>query len=60
MIDDNSLETALTLISELEAALLGLKQLRAYVVQGDEQQRLESVIEKSENKLAEIRRKVIQ
>lgn len=60
MIDDNSLETALTLISELEAALLGLKQLRAYVVHGDEQQRLESVIEKSENKLAEIRRKVIQ
>jgi hypothetical protein len=60
LIDDNSLETALALISELEAALLGLKQLRAYVVQGDEQQRLESVIEKSETKLAEIKRKVIQ
>jgi hypothetical protein len=60
LIDDTSLETALALISELEAALLGLKQLRAYVVQGDEQQRLELVIEKSENKLAEIRRKVIQ
>lgn len=60
MIDDNCLETVLAIINQLEAALLGLKQLRAYVVQGVEQQRLESVIEKSETKLAEIKRKVIQ
>jgi hypothetical protein len=60
LIDDNSLETVLALINQLEAALLGLKQMRAFVVQGVEQQRLESVIEKSETKLAEIKRKVIQ
>ena len=60
MIDDNCLETVLAIINQLEAALLGLKQLRAYVVQGVEQQRLESVIEKRETKLAEIKRKVIQ
>jgi hypothetical protein len=60
LIDDYSLETVLALINQLEAALLGLKQLRAYVVQGVEQQQLESVIEKSETKLAEIKRKVIQ
>ena len=60
MIDDNCLETVLAIINQLEAALLGLKQLRAYVVQGVEQQRLESVIEKNETKLAEIKRKVIQ
>jgi hypothetical protein len=60
LIDDNCLETVLAIINQLEAALLGLKQLRAYVVQGVEQQRLESVIEKSETKLAEIKRKVIQ
>jgi hypothetical protein len=60
LIDDNCLETVLAIINQLEAALLGLKQLRAYVVQAVEQQRLESVIEKSETKLAEIKRKVIQ
>ena len=60
MIDDNCLETILAIINQLEAALLGLKQLRAYVVEGVEQQRLESVIEKRETKLAEIKRKVIQ
>jgi hypothetical protein len=60
LIDDNSLETVLALINQLEAALLGLKQMRAFVVQRVEQQRLESVIEKSETKLAEIKRKVIQ
>jgi len=60
LIDDNCLETVLAIINQLEAALLGLKQLRAYVVQGVEQQRLESVIEKRETKLAEIKRKVIQ
>jgi hypothetical protein len=60
LIDDNCLETILAIINQLEAALLGLKQLRAYVVQGVEQQRLESVIEKRETKLAEIKRKVIQ
>jgi len=60
LIDDNCLETILAIINQLEAALLGLKQLRAYVVEGVEQQRLESVIEKRETKLAEIKRKVIQ
>lgn len=60
MIDDNALETVLALINQLEAALLGLKQLRAFVVEGVEQQMLESVIENSETKLAEIKRKVIQ
>jgi hypothetical protein len=60
LIDDNALETVLALINQLEAALLGLKQLRAFVVEGVEQQMLESVIENSETKLAEIKRKVIQ
>jgi hypothetical protein len=40
--------------------LLGLKQMRAYVAQGVEREMLESVIDDSETKLAEIRRKVIQ
>lgn len=58
--DDNSLETILVLIKQLQAALLELKQMRAYVVQGVEQKMLESVIVDNETRLAEIRRKVIQ
>jgi hypothetical protein len=58
--DDKSLETVLALINQLEAELLGLKQMRAFVVEGVELQMLESVIENSETKLAEIKRKVIQ
>ena len=60
LIDDNSLETLLMLIKQLQAALLELKQMRAYVVQGLEQEMLESVIVDNETRLAEIRRKVIQ
>ena len=60
MIDEYSLETILVLISQLEAALLGLKQMRAYVAQGVEEEMLESVIVHNETRLAEIRRKVIQ
>ena len=60
MIDDNALETVLALINQLEAALLGLKQMRAFVVEGVEQQTLESVIENSETRLADIKRTVIQ
>ena len=58
--DDNSLETILGLIRQLQAALVELKQMRAYVVQGVEQEMLESVIMDNETRLAEIRRKVIQ
>jgi hypothetical protein len=60
LIDDNSLETILVLIQQLEAALLGLKQMRASVVQGVEQEMLESAIVDNETRLAEIKRKVIQ
>jgi len=58
--DDKSLEIVLALINQLEAELLGLKQMRAFGMEGVELQMLESVIENSETKLAEIKRKVIQ
>lgn len=60
MTDDNSLETILVLIKQLQAALLELKQMRAYVVPGIEQEMLESAIMDNETRLAEIKRKVIQ
>jgi hypothetical protein len=58
--NDNSLETILVLIKQLQAALLELKQMRAYVVQGVEQEILESAIEDNETRWVEIRREVIQ
>ena len=60
MRDDKSLEIVLALINQLEAELLGLKQMRAFGMEGVELQMLESVIENSETKLAEIKREVIQ
>lgn len=58
--DDSSLDTILALIRQLEAALLGLTQMRAFVGQGVELEMLESTIKQNETKLAAIRRKVIQ
>ena len=60
MTDDNSLETVLMLISQIEDALMGLKQLRDYIGPGIEREKLELMIEDGETKLAEIKRKVIQ
>jgi len=58
--DDNSLDTILALIKQLEATLLRLKQVRGLVGEGVAGDMLELLIEESETKLAEIRRKVIQ
>jgi hypothetical protein len=57
---DDALETVLALINQPEAALLGLKQMRAFVVEGVEQQTMASVIENSETRLTDTKRKVIQ
>jgi hypothetical protein len=56
----NSLETILALIGQMEATLLGLKQLRGYVGKGVGQEILEMLIEDGETKLAEFKRKLIQ
>jgi len=37
LVDDNTLETILALIKQMEATLLGLRQLQRYVGQGDGQ-----------------------
>ena len=57
---DDSLEIILALIRQLEATLLGLKQLRGYVSQGIGKDMLEELIEEGEEKLAEVKRKLIQ
>jgi len=58
--DLSSLETILMLIKQMEATLLGLKQLRSYVGSGVGQEMVELLIEEGEAKLAEIKRKVIE
>ena len=58
--DDNSLETILALIEQMEATLLGLKQLRNYVGTDLGQRMLQLLIEEAELKLAEVKRKLIQ
>jgi hypothetical protein len=58
--DLNSLDTILALIKQMEATLLGLKQLRSYVRGGAGQEMVESLIEEAEAKLAEVKRKLIQ
>lgn len=60
VIDDNSLDTILALITQLEATLLGLKQMRSYVGSSIGEQMLELLIEEGEAKVAEFKRKVIQ
>lgn len=50
----------MVLIQQLEAALLGLKQIRVYVAQGVEQEMLDSVIAQNETRLVEIKRRVMQ
>lgn len=57
---DDSLDIILALMKQLESTLLGLKQLRGYVGQGVGQQMVEELIEEGENKLAELKRRLIQ
>lgn len=60
MPDGESLETILALLKQMEATLLGLKQLRGYVPAGVGQKMLEILIEEAEANLAEIKRRIIQ
>ena len=55
-----SLDTILTLLKQMEATLLGLKQLRGFVGKGTGQQMLEALIEEAETNLAEVKHKLIQ
>jgi hypothetical protein len=57
---EDSLEMILALLRQLEATVLGLKQLRGYVGQGVAQEMVEELIEEGENKLAELKRRLIQ
>jgi hypothetical protein len=58
--DLNSLDTILALVKQLEATLLGLRQLRSYVATDLGLQMLDLLIEEGEEKLAQIKRKLIQ
>jgi hypothetical protein len=44
----------------MEATLLGLKQLRAYIAEAAGRERLDALIDEAESHLAELKRKLIQ
>ena len=58
--DSDSLDMILALIKQLEATLIGLKQLRGYVAQGAGSQTLEVLIREADVRLSEIKQKLIQ
>jgi hypothetical protein len=58
--DADSLDTILSLIKQMEATLIGLKQLRGYVGQGVAQHMLQVLIDEMESGLSEVKRKLLQ
>jgi hypothetical protein len=57
----NTLETLYECLERMEAALMGMKQMRHYIGRaGPGKELLESLIEEAEWQLADIKRKVIQ
>lgn len=60
MHDLDSIDTILALVKQLEATVLGLRQLRSFVGKGVAAQMLEVLIEEGEAKIAEVKRKLMQ
>jgi hypothetical protein len=58
--DADSLDAILALVKQLEATLLGLRQLRGYVGGSAGEKMLQILIEEAEAGLAEVKRKLIQ
>ena len=58
--DADSLDTILALIKQMEATLIGLRQLRGYVGPGVGEHMLQVLIDEMESGLSEVKRKLIQ
>jgi hypothetical protein len=58
--DLDVVDTILGLIKQLEATVLGLRQLRCYIGDGVGQEMLDGLIEEGEAKIAEVKRKLMQ
>lgn len=56
----DTIDTILGLIKQLEATVLGLRQLRSYVGKGVAAEMLEILIDEGEAKIAEVKRKLMQ
>ena len=57
--DLESAETILALLKQLEATLLGLRQLRGYVGRGPGLMMVELLVEEGEKKIAEVKSKLM-
>jgi len=58
--DLESAETILALLKQLEATLLGLRQLRGYVGKGPGLMMVELLVEEGEKTIAEVKNKLMQ
>jgi len=58
--DLDTVDTILGLIKQLEATVLGLRQLRCYTGDGVGQEMLDGLIQEGEAKIAEVKRKLMQ
>ena len=58
--DDDSFDTILALIKQMEVTLLGLRQLQGYVRDDAGREMLTVLIEEVEAGLAQVRRRLIQ
>ncbi len=58
--DLDSAETILALLKQLEATLLGLRQLRGYVGKGPGLMMVDLLVEEGEKKIAEVKSKLMQ
>lgn len=58
--DLESAETILALLKQLEATLLGLRQLRGYVGKGPGLMMLELLVEEGEKTIADVKNKLIK
>lgn len=59
-VTDESLETILALLKQMETTVLGLKQLRGIIGNGVGHHMLEMLIEEAEAKIREVKRRIIQ
>jgi len=56
----DSLEVLMVCLKQMEATVLGLKELRSFIGKGSGQEMLDALIVEAEQTIAEIKRRVLQ
>ena len=58
--DSDPLDMVLACLKQMEATVLGLKQLRSFIGKGSGQEMLNALIVEAEEHIAEIKRRILQ